>query len=279
MNAGVVESCGKFSRVLPPGCHFMLWPYEMITSNVSLKIKHLEVHCDTKSKDNVFVQVVVAVQYKVVDSKVPSAHYKLTDPASQIRSYVFDVIRSSLPRLDLDDAFASKNDLAEAVKNQLQTLMSEYGYEIIAALVTDLNPDRLVKAAMNEINASQRMRLAYAEKAEAEKILQVKAAEADAESKYLSGLGVAKQRKAIVDGLKDTVNVFSEQVDGAKPQDVMDLLLITQYFDMLKDVGSKSRSTNSMFLPHGPHAVHALREELKGSFMTQLTDKKKLIDV
>ena len=152
MDAGIVESCGKFDSVLPPGLHCICFPYQQVSARISLKIKHTEVSCETKSKDNVFVTVVVAVQYKVVDSKVPSAHYKLTDPSAQIRSYVFDVIRSSLPRMDLDDAFASKNDLAEAVKTQLQHLMAEYGYEIIAALVVDLEPDRHVKAAMNEIN-------------------------------------------------------------------------------------------------------------------------------
>jgi len=151
----------------------------------------------------------------VVDSKVPSAYYKLTDAAAQIRSYVYDVIRSSLPRLDLDDAFASKDEVASAVRTQLAAQMSEYGYEIIAALVIELDPDNQVKTAMNQINASARLREAAAEKAEAEKILQVKAAEAEAESKYLSGLGVAKQRKAIVDGLRDTVNDFSHDVEGS----------------------------------------------------------------
>ena len=186
MDAGVVESCGKFDRVLPPGCHFICYPYQILKAHVSLKIQQLEVVCETKTKDNVFISVVVVginayelciylwmfnsifilhsyeslltiVQYRVVKGKVPSAHYKLTDPASQIRSYVFDVVRSSLPRMDLDDAFASKNDLAEAVQNQLQALMKNYGYEIIAALVVDLDPNIRVKAAMNEINGKTRI--------------------------------------------------------------------------------------------------------------------------
>lgn len=265
MDAGIIENCGKFSKVVPAGCVCLMFPCENIVKDVSLRVQYLDVACDTKTKDNVFVKVVVAVQYKVIEDKVPSAFYKLTDPRAQIRSYVFDVVRSSIPRLDLDSAFASKDDVANNVKNQLAHQMLEYGYEIIAALVIDLDPNAHVKAAMNEINASQRMREAAAERAEAEKILQVKAAEAEAESKYLSGLGVAKQRKAIVDGLRDTVNGFSDDVHGAGPKDVLDLLLISQYFDMLKDLGHR-KSGSTLFIPHGPHAINDLRGQLKTAF-------------
>eukprot|EP00607_Mallomonas_marina_P010536 CAMPEP_0182418280 /NCGR_PEP_ID=MMETSP1167-20130531/2755_1 /TAXON_ID=2988 /ORGANISM="Mallomonas Sp, Strain CCMP3275" /LENGTH=286 /DNA_ID=CAMNT_0024592423 /DNA_START=46 /DNA_END=906 /DNA_ORIENTATION=+ len=266
MNAGVVENCGKYSKVGTAGFFCIMYPCENITGIVSMKIQQLDVSCDTKTKDNVFVKVVVSVQYRVVESKVPSAYYKLTDHRAQITSYVFDVIRSAVPRLELDEAFASKESVAETVKSQLSNQMSEYGYEILVALVTDLNPDQAVKNAMNEINAASRLREAAKEKAEAEKILLVKAAEADADSKYLSGLGVARQRKAIVDGLKSTVNEFSEQVPGASASDVMDLLLLTQYFDMMKDVGGKGKSNGSIFLPHGPQAINDLRQQLKHSF-------------
>jgi len=265
MDAGIIENCGKFDRVVPAGCVFLMCPFETLTSSVSLRLRYLECVCDTKTKDNVFVKVVVAVQYKVVEEKVPSAYYKLTDPQSQIRSYIFDVVRSSVPRMDLDEAFASKDHVAVNVRDQLTVLMADYGYEIKAALVIDLDPNEHVKAAMNDINASQRMREAAAQKAEAEKILQVKAAEADAESKYLSGLGVARQRKAIVDGLRDTVTVFSSDVKGAGPKDVMDLLLLTQYFDTIREIG-KRKAGNTMFLPHGPGSVQQLRNDLKGSF-------------
>lgn len=214
------------------------------------------------------------MQYKVVEEKVPSAYYKLTDPKSQIRSYVFDVVRSSIPRMDIDQAFASKDDVANSVKSQLSQLMAEYGYEITAALVIDLDPNQHVKDAMNQINASQRLREAAAEKAEAEKILQVKAAEAESESKYLSGLGVAKQRKAIVNGLRDTVTGFSQDVHGAGAKDVMDLLLITQYFDMIRDMGGKRASGNTIFLPHGPQSVEKLREDMSHMFKMQEPMKK-----
>ena len=225
-------------------------------------------------------------------------------------SYVFDVIRGSVPRMELDEAFESKDHIANAVKDQLSIAMAEYGYEIVATLVVDLDPSDFVKAAMNDINgtyflfqlsvvvtmregpsthnwfaqfipstklptllfiyaASMRMREAASYKADAEKILQVKAAEADGESKYLSGMGVAKQRQAIVEGLRDTVSSFSTEVEGAGPQDVMDLLLVTQYFDMLKDMSARGQG-NTVFMPHGPDSVNILRQQLKQGFMSGL---------
>ena len=148
----MVESMGRYSRVLPPGLSCIMFPIETVVSRISLKIQHLEIECDTKTKDNVFVQVVVAVQYRVVENKVSSAFYKLTDPRQQIKSYVNDVVRSSIPTMEIDHAFESKSVVAHAVQDRLSVLMAEYGYEIIAALVVDLNPDKAVKAAMNEIN-------------------------------------------------------------------------------------------------------------------------------
>ena len=256
----------------------MMWPCESIVKIMSLKILELEVRCDTKTSDNVFVKVVVSVLYKVREDKIPSAHYKLTDPANQIQSYVFDVIRSSIPRLELDEAFASKQDVAHAVKNQLEALMTDFGYEIKDVLVTDLEPNHTVKAAMNQINAQQRLREAAAYKAEADKILSVKSAEADAESKYLSGMGVAKQRKAVIDGLKESVAEFTSNVHGASAQDVMDLLLVTQYFDTIKDLGkTTSTNPNILFLPHGPQAVSKLRKDLESGFMANLSTMKALL--
>lgn len=226
----------------------------------------MEVRCETKTKDNVFVNIVVAIQYKVRDDNVPSAFYKLTDVRSQMTSYVNDVVRSSIPRMDLDEAFESKGTVADAVRDQLADLMGEYGFEIKAALVIDLDPNNAVKFAMNDILAQTKIREANAERAEAEKILIVKAAEADAEARYLSGLGVARQRKALIDGLKETVEGFSKDVKGCSQKDVMDLLLITQYFDMIKDIGTKNTAGSTMFLPHGPQAVEQLRKDLYSSF-------------
>eukprot|EP01038_Epipyxis_sp_PR26KG_P008446 gene8446-11424_t len=271
MNAGVLENCGKFEKVVPAGFVCVLWPCYNISAAISLKINQVNVVCDSKTKDNVFVKIIVGVLYKTMPDKVPAAYYKLSDPQSQIRSYVFDVIRSTVPTMDLDNAFASKDDIANAVKKQLTTLMADYGYEIVATLVVDIDPDVRVKDAMNDIMASMRMREAMSEKADADKILQVKAAEAEAESKYLSGLGVAKQRKAIIDGLRDTVGAFTTDVEGTTPHDVMDLLLLTQYFDMIRDIGKTPKTAQStIFLPHGPQSVGELRNELTKHFMTNM---------
>jgi regulator of protease activity HflC (stomatin/prohibitin superfamily) len=229
---------------------------------MSLRIQQLDVMCETKTKDNVFVQVAVAVQFRVLVDSAYDAYYRLTDPRNQIQSYVFDVVRSTVPKMELDEAFASKAQVALAVLEQLKDVMKDYGYEIKNCLVTDLSPDHKVKASMNEINASRRLKEAAAHKAEADKVRQVKAAEADAEARYLSGLGVARQRKAIVQGLQESVGAFADEVEGATPKDVMDILLLSQYFDTLSSVGA-----NSMILEHDPATVATLRQSVSGSFL------------
>ncbi|CAM9777682.1 unnamed protein product [Ascophyllum nodosum] len=263
---GVIERLGKFEVLAPPGLNFIFWPFDKVVARISTRVQQLDVRMEAKTKDNVFVTTVVSVQYQAIKRKIYDAYYKLSSPQAQIRSYVFDVVRSTLPKLDLDEAFDSKEDIAIAVKNQLEEVMEEYGYQILQALVTDMDPDRRVKEAMNEINASKRLREAATNKAEADKIMQVKAAEAEAESKYLSGVGVSRQRKAIVDGLRDSVQTFSDTIDGTSPKDVMDLLLLTQYFDMLRDVGQSSRSS-TVFLPHAPQSVEALQSAMRDGFM------------
>merc|ERR1712071_530374 len=187
----------------------------------------------------------------------------------QIESYVFDVVRSTVPRMELDETFASKGEIANAVKDKLKDVMLQFGYEIMETLVTDLAPDNKVKASMNEINASKRLKEASSHRAEADKVKQVKAAEAEAEARYLSGLGVARQRKAIVQGLQTSVSEFSENVNGASPKDVMDILLLTQYFDTLSSVGA-----NSLILEHDPATVANLQRQVGTSFMTSTNMKK-----
>ena len=182
---------------------------------------------------------------------------------------MYDVIRSTVPRLELDAAFASKADIANACQDQLSKVMAEYGYEIMETLVTDLSPDQRVKASMNEINASKRLKMASMHKAEADKIRQVKAAEAEAEARYLSGVGVARQRKAIVDGLQTSINDFKNDVKGTSPKDVMDLLLLTQYFDLLRDVGA-----DTLFLNHEPGAVVDLQAQVRMGFMSKASKGK-----
>mmetsp|Transcript_5550 Transcript_5550/g.7212 ORF Transcript_5550/g.7212 Transcript_5550/m.7212 type:complete len:256 (-) Transcript_5550:154-921(-) len=249
---------------------------QTVATSLSLRIKQLDVQCETKTKDNVFVTIVISVQFQVIESQVKDAHYKLTNPHAQIKSYVEDVIRGAIPQKTLDDSFSSKDALAHAVKDQLQEKMSEFGYDIVKALVTDLSPDRGVKASMNEINAQKRLKEASTAKADGEKILLVKAAEADKEAKYLSGLGVAQQRSAIVNGLKGSISDFAGGVEGTTPNDVMDLLLLTQYFDTIKDIGNNP-GRKTLFLNHGPSAVSQLQATLRDGLMngTKANDMKR----
>lgn len=266
---GIVEQFGQFKDLKPAGLACVLWPIQDVAARLSLRIQQLDVNCETKTKDNVFVNVVISVQFSIIAAEAFNAHYKLTDPYSQITSYVYDVVRSTIPKLTLDETFAAKEEITHKVVESLQATMNDYGYSISKALVTDLSPDYKVKAAMNEINAQKRLRAAASEKAEAEKIIHVKAAEADAESKYLSGVGVARQRQAIVNGLRDSIVDFSDGVEGTRPKDVMDLLLLTQYFDMIKEVGSHG-AQKTLFLPHGPGSVTELQANLRSGLMNQL---------
>eukprot|EP00934_Nitzschia_sp_Nitz4_P001380 Nitzschia sp. Nitz4//scaffold5_size260463//182877//183808//NITZ4_001005-RA/size260463-augustus-gene-0.17-mRNA-1//1//CDS//3329555409//1380//frame0 len=263
----IVEDLGQFKSLLSPGLNFITWPLQSVVGVLSLRIQQLNVICETKTKDNVFVQVGVAVQYRVLVDSAYDAYYRLSDPTSQIKAYVFDVVRSAVPRMELDEAFVSKDKVAEDVLVQLRDVMKDYGYEIKKTLVTDISPDSRVKASMNEINASRRLKEAASHKAEADKVKQVKAAEAEAEARYLSGMGVARQRKAIVQGLQESVGAFSNDVEGATPKDVMDILLLSQYFDTLSSVGA-----NSLMLEHDPATVAHLRQSVGGSF---LKDAKK----
>lgn len=259
----IKETFGKFDDVLEPGCHFLPWIFgQQIAGYLSLRVQQLDVRCETKTKDNVFVTVVASIQYRALAGKASDAFYKLSNTREQIQSYVFDVIRASVPKLNLDDVFEQKNDIAKAVEDELEKAMSTYGYEIVQTLIVDIEPDEHVKRAMNEINAAARMRVAANEKAEAEKILQIKRAEGDAESKYLAGLGIARQRQAIVDGLRDSVLAFSVNVPGTTAKDVMDMVLVTQYFDTMKEIGASSKST-SVFIPHGPGAVKDVASQIR----------------
>lgn len=258
----IKESFGKFDEILEPGCHFLPWCIgKQIAGYLSLRVQQLDVRCETKTKDNVFVNVVASVQYRALADKASDAFYRLSNTREQIQSYVFDVIRACVPKMNLDDAFEQKNEIAKAVEDELEKAMSMYGYEIVQTLIVDIEPDEHVKRAMNEINAAARLRVAANEKAEAEKILQIKRAEGDAESKYLAGLGIARQRQAIVDGLRDSVLAFSENVPGTSAKDVMDMVLVTQYFDTMKEIGASSKSS-SVFIPHGPGSVRDIAAPL-----------------
>ncbi|KAG6650985.1 hypothetical protein I3843_06G075400 [Carya illinoinensis] len=263
----ISETFGKYDNVLEPGCHCMPWVLgKHIAGHLSLRVQQLDVRCETKTKDNVFVTVVASIQYRALAEKAADAFYKLSNTRGQIQSYVFDVIRASVPKLELDSVFEQKNEIAKAVEKELEKAMSAYGFEIVQTLIVDIEPDEHVKRAMNEINAAARMRVAANEKAEAEKILQIKRAEGDAESKYLSGLGIARQRQAIVDGLRDSVLAFSMNVPGTTSKDIMDMVLVTQYFDTMKEIGASSKS-NSVFIPHGPGAVKDIAAQIRDGLL------------
>jgi len=263
---GVVQRLGKFVREAGPGIH-LKWPIiEHVAGRVNLRVQQLDVAVDTKTDDNVFVNLVVAVQYFVLPEKVYDSFYKLDDARRQITSYVFDVVRAQVPKITLDDVFAKKDDIAEAVKVELSSVMEGFGYGILKALVTDIEPDARVKEAMNEINAAQRMRVAANEKGEAEKILKVKSAEGDAQSKALQGKGIADQRAAIVAGLRDSVDEFQRSVPGTTAKDVMNLVLMTQYFDMLKEIGASARS-NAILIPHTPGNLASLSEQIRNAMI------------
>jgi len=245
---GIVETFGKYSGTVTPGFNWINWPLATVRGRISLRVLQLDVHVETKTRDNVFVTVVVSVQYRALAAQASDAFYKLTDPSTQIKSYVFDTVRATLPKMELDQAFESKEEIAHSVKEHLAAEMETFGYEIVQALVTDLSPDQRVKASMNEINANRRLKEASQFRADAAKITLVKAAEAEAESKYLSGLGVAKQRKAIMEGLQNSVQEFQDNVNGTSATEVLSLLMITQYFDMLHSVGTREK-TVTVFTP------------------------------
>lgn len=263
----IIETFGKFSRVRGPGIHLKIPVIEQIVGRVSLRIKQLDVRAETKTQDNVFVNVLVSVQYYVIPNKVYDAFYKLVNPELQINSYVFDVVRARVPTIKLDDLFEKKDEIAIAVKNELNDTMNEFGFNILNALVTDIEPDKKVKESMNEINAAQRLRVAAAEKGEAERILKVKAAEAEAQSKALQGKGIADQRKAIIEGLKQSVEEFQKEIQGSTAQDVMNLVLLTQYFDTLKDIGMNSNNT-TILIPHSPGGLNDLADQIRNAIIT-----------
>lgn len=264
--AAVIQRFGKFVGVARSGLNFKCPFIDSVAGVVSLKLSQLDVDVETKTKDNVFVHVRVSVQYQVMLEKIYESFYKLTNPHAQMTAYVFDVVRAKVPKTTLDNVFEAKDDIANAVKDELANEMDDFGYVIVKALVTDIDPDEKVKVSMNEINAAQRMRVAAVEKAEAQKILKVKEAEAEAASKVLQGEGIAGQRKAIIDGLRNSVEDFKTAVEGSTAQDVMNLVLMTQYLDTLKEIGVSAQS-KVMFIPHSPGALIDLRAQIRDAVL------------
>lgn len=259
----IVERFGKFRRVARPGLNFKAPFVDNITKPISLRIQQLEVNIESKTKDNVFVTVPVAVQYVIKEEQVVDAYYRLSNPEAQIRSYVFDTVRSALSGLELDAAFESKDDIARSVEQTLSARMQEFGFNIVNTLVQDISPDSRVRDSMNSINAAQRDRVAAQSLAEADKIKRVTQAEAEAESKRLQGEGVAAQRKAIAMGIAEQYEMLRKVgIEHSAEQ----LLLMTQYFDTMQDVARNGRS-NVLFLPSNPGTVGTMGDEIRNAML------------
>jgi regulator of protease activity HflC (stomatin/prohibitin superfamily) len=260
----IVQRFGKHQAIATAGLNTKVPFIDAIVARLDLRIQELTVRCETKTKDNVFVQMTVAVQYQIQNPY--DAFYKLANPRGQIESYVYDVVRARVPNLILDQAFEAKDDVAKAVKDQLADIMDDFGYLIVKALVVDIDPDSAVKESMNRINAAERLKDAAELEADADKIRQVKAAEADAEAKHLQGIGIAKQRKAIADGLSESAEVVRENMETMSAETVMALLLMTQYFDTLQCM-SENADTRTIFMPHSPAGMDDIYKQVQGAVM------------
>ena len=257
--AAIVERLGKFLVVRQSGLHLKIPFIDKVAKRMNLRIQQLDVIIDTKTLDNVFIRMKVSVQYQVIATQVADSFYRLENPENQITSYVFDVVRAEVPKLKLDDVFVRKDDVAIAVKSELQEAMQSYGYDIIKALVTDIDPDEQVKHAMNRINAAEREKTAAEYESEAQKIRIVAVAKAEAESKKLQGQGIADQRREIAAGLVESVKMLNEANINA--QEASALIVVTQHYDTLQAIGASNRS-NLVLLPNSPNSASTLLNDL-----------------
>lgn len=263
-SVAIVQRFGRHAAIAHAGLNFMMPFIDSVVARLDLRIQELVVRCETKTRDNVFVQMTVAVQYQVQNPY--DAFYKLSNPRGQIESYVYDTVRARVPMLTLDQAFEAKDDVAQAVKEQLADIMDDFGYLIIKALVVDIDPDQAVKDSMNRINAAERLKVAAEMEADAAKIRQVKAAEAEAESKHLQGIGIAKQRKAIADGLSESAELVQANIGSMSAETIMALLLMTQYFDTLQTMSDQS-NTRTIFMPHSPGGMGDIYRQVQQSVL------------
>ncbi len=261
--AAIIERFGRFHSIRQSGLHLKIPLVDRIAGKLSLKIQQLDVIIETKTLDDVFVKLKVSVQYKVIKDKVYDAFYKLDYPHDQITSYVFDVVRAEVPKMKLDDVFVKKDDIAIAVKSELNDAMMTYGYDIIKTLVTDIDPDAQVKEAMNRINASEREKIAAQFEGDAQRILIVERAKAEAESKRLQGQGIADQRREIARGLEESVEVLNKV--GINSQEASALIVVTQHYDTLQSIGQETNS-NLILLPNSPQAGSQMLNDMVASF-------------
>lgn len=261
--ATIIERFGRYQSIRQSGLQMKIPLVDRIAGRLTLKIQQLDVLIETKTLDDVFVKLKVSVQYLVIRNKVYDAFYKLEYPHDQITSFVFDVVRAEVPKMKLDDVFVKKDDIAIAVKRELQEYMSEYGYDIIKTLVTDIDPDAQVKAAMNRINAADREKTAAQFEGDAARILIVEKAKAEAESKRLQGQGIADQRREIARGLEESVEVLNKV--GINSQEASALIVVTQHYDTLQSIGQETNS-NLILLPNSPQAGSNMLNDMVASF-------------
>ncbi len=269
--AAIIERLGKYHATAHEGLNFKLPFIDRIVIRRNLKIVQQDIEVETKTRDNVFVRTKVSVQYQIIRDKVHDSYYRLSDPIAQIESYIFDVVRSEIPKLSLDDVFVSKDTVALAVKESLEESMDDFGFMIIKTLITDIDPDEKVKQSMNEINAAERLRDAAMAKAEAEKISIVMQAEAHAESKRLQGLGMANQRKEIASGLKLSIEDLKQS--GINNEEVLTILLITQHYDALEAM-SKNSHSNTIMVPYSSSNVTGMRDQIQEAILTSVNSMK-----
>ncbi|MEO9257285.1 MAG: SPFH domain-containing protein [Crocinitomicaceae bacterium] len=274
--AVIIERLGKFHRIARPGLSVIIPFIDRKAAVVNLRIQQLDVGVETKTLDNVFVNLKVSLQYQISSDNVKEAHYSLENAANQIAAYIFDDVRAEVPKLDLDDVFSKKDDIANAVRTNIAEAMEVYGYLIVKTLITDIDPDHKVKESMNRINAAMRDKEAMVQEAEGRKINIIKEAEAEAESKRLSGEGIARQRLEIVKGFKESVEDFQKSLKNVTHEEVMQFVLLTQYFDTLQSVGANSKNT-SILIPHSPSAMKDFQNQImEGTFVgNKLTDMTK----
>lgn len=262
--AAIIERLGKFHAIRSPGLHFKIPFVDRVIGRINLKTQQLDVVVETKTFDDVFVRLKVSVQYKVLQDGIYDAVYKLENPHEQITAYVFDVVRAEVPKMKLDDVFVKKDDIANAIRRELQEAMNNYGYDIVRALVTDIDPDHQVKEAMNRINAAEREKIAAEYEGEAERIRIVAKAKAEAESKRLQGQGIADQRREIAKGLEESVEVLNGV--GINSQEASALIVVTQHYDTLQSMGENANS-NLILLPNTPNAGSDMLTEMTASFV------------
>lgn len=269
--AVIIERFGKFLSIRQAGLQFKIPIVDRIAGRLSLKIQQLDVTVETKTKDDVFVHLKISVQFQIKRDHVYDAFYKLQNPQEQITAFIFDVVRAEVPKMKLDDVFVKKDEIAQAIQRDLREAMLNYGYDIVKALVTDIDPDENVKIAMNRINASEREKVAAQFEGDAQRILIVERAKAEAESKRLQGKGIADQRREIARGLEESVEVLNKA--GINSQEASALIVITQHYDTLQSIGAESNS-NLILLPNNPSAASSMLNDMTASLLaaTKVTE-------